>query len=459
MPLIKSISGIRGTLKGDKDSSLNPNVIKNYTSSFIQHLKNINKNKPISIAVGRDGRISGKKICEIISEVSLNMGIKIIDLGYSTTPSVEVFIEQEKLDGGIMISASHNGIEWNALKLFNSRGEFVSKDDFDNINSILEKKSFGYEGIMPVGKVATNSNSIEQHIELILSHNLVKINKIKSSKLKVVVDGINSTGGIAVPRLLEILNVEVIKLNCEPNGNFVHDPEPLERNLVELSKSVIKNNADLGIAVDPDVDRLAFIDETGKYFGEEYTLVACADYVLNYNSGPTVSNLSSTKALKELTKMKGCNYFYSSVGEVNVVEMMKSKNAVIGGEGNGGIIFPSIHYGRDALIGIALFLSHIVEKNCSVSNLRKQYPSYYMAKKKIDINNASFEEIFKKLKKEFSDCEIIEIDGLKINFKNSSWVHLRKSNTEEIIRVYSEADSIIKANEIADNIINLVDNF
>ena len=274
-----------------------------------------------------------------------------------------------------------------------------------------------------------------------------------------MVDGINSTGGIAVPLLLERLNVEVIKLNCEPNGNFVHDPEPLERNLVELSKSVIKNNADLGIAVDPDVDRLAFIDETGKYFGEEYTLVACADYVLNYNSGPTVSNLSSTKALKELTKMKGCNYFYSAVGEVNVVEMMKSKNAVIGGEGNGGIIFPSIHYGRDALIGIALFLSHLVEKNCSVSNLRKQYPSYYMAKKKIDINNVSFEEILKKLKKEFSDCEIIEIDGLKINFKNSSWVHLRKSNTEEIIRVYSEADSIIKANEIADNIINLVDNF
>ena len=459
MPLIKSISGIRGTLKGDKDSSLNPIVIKNFTSSFIHHLKTINKNKFITIAVGRDGRVSGKKISKIICEVSINMGIKIIDLGYSTTPSVEVFIEKERLDGGIMISASHNGIEWNALKLFNSRGEFVSKDDFDNINSILEKKSFNYDCKNPVGKVTTNSNSIEQHIELILSHNLVKINKIKSSKLKVVVDGINSTGGIAVPRLLEILNVEVIKLNCEPNGNFVHDPEPLERNLVELSKSVIKNNADLGIAVDPDVDRLAFIDETGKYFGEEYTLVACADYVLNNNSGPTVSNLSSTKALKELTKMKGCNYFYSAVGEVNVVEMMKSKNAVIGGEGNGGIIFPSIHYGRDALIGIALFLSHLVEKNCSVSNLRKQYPSYYMAKKKIDINNVSFEEILKKLKKEFSDCEIIEIDGLKINFKNSSWVHLRKSNTEEIIRVYSEADSIIKANEIADNIINLVDNF
>ena len=244
-------------------------------------------------------------------------------------------------------------------------------------------------------KLLTNSNSIEQHIELILSHKLVKINKIKSSNFRIVVDGINSTGGIAVPRLLEILNVEVIKLNCEPNGNFVHDPEPLEKNLVELSKSVVKNNADLGIAVDPDVDRLAFIDETGKYFGEEYTLVACADYVLNYNSGPTVSNLSSTKALKELTKTKGCNYFYSAVGEVNVVEMMKSKNAVIGGEGNGGIIFPSIHYGRDALIGIALFLSHLVEKNCSVSNLRKQYPSYYMAKKKIDINNVSFEEIFK----------------------------------------------------------------
>ena len=459
MPLIKSISGIRGTLKGDNDSSLTPIVIKNYTSSFIHHLKTKNKDKLISIAVGRDGRISGKKISKIICEVSINMGIKIIDLGYSTTPSVEVFVKQEKLDGGIMISASHNGIEWNALKLFNSNGEFISKDDFHHINSILEKKSFNYEAINPVGKVATNSNSIEQHIELILSHNLVKINKIKSSKLKVVVDGINSTGGIAVPRLLDILNVEVIKLNCEPNGNFVHDPEPLERNLVELSKSVIKNNADLGIAVDPDVDRLAFIDEKGKYFGEEYTLVACADYVLNYNSGPTVSNLSSTKALKELTKMKGCNYFYSAVGEVNVVEMMKSKNAVIGGEGNGGIIFPSIHYGRDALIGIALFLSHLAEKNCSVSNLRNQYPSYHMAKKKIDINNVSFEEILKKLKKAFSDCKIIEIDGLKINFKNSSWVHLRKSNTEEIIRVYSEADSIIKANEIADNIINLVDNF
>ena len=458
MPLIKSISGIRGTLKGDKDSSLNTDVIKNFTSSFILHLKNINKNKIISIAVGRDGRVSGKKISEIICKVSLKMGIKIFDLGYSTTPSVEVFIEKEKLDGGIMISASHNGIEWNALKLFNSKGEFISKDDFDNISSILEKKSFKNEDTNPVGIVITNSNSIEQHIELILSHSLVNINKIKKSKLKAVVDGINSTGGIAVPRLLEILNVEVVKLNCKPNGNFIHDPEPLERNLVELSKSVIKNNADLGIAVDPDVDRLAFIDERGQYFGEEYTLVACADYVLSNISGPTVSNLSSTKALKELTEMKGCDYFYSAVGEVNVVEMMKKKNAVIGGEGNGGIIFPSIHYGRDALIGIVLFLSHLVEKNCSVSNLRKQYPKYYMAKKKMNISEVSFEEIFKKLKMKFSDCKIIEIDGLKINFKDTSWVHLRKSNTEEIIRVYSEADSITKANKIADKIINLVDN-
>ena len=459
MPLIKSISGIRGTIRGKKDSSLSPDVIKNFTSSFIQHLKEINKKKLISIAVGRDGRVSGKKISKIICEISLNMGIKIIDLGYSTTPSVEVFVEQEKLDGGIMISASHNGIEWNALKLFNSRGEFISKSDFDNINSILEKKSFNYEDSNPVGKVITNSNSIEQHIELILSHNLVNTDKIKNSKLKVVVDGINSTGGIAVPRLLEILNIDVIKLNCKPDGNFIHDPEPLEKNLIELSKSVVENSADLGIAVDPDVDRLAFIDERGAYFGEEYTLVACADYVLNKYSGPTVSNLSSTKALKELTEIKGCNYYYSAVGEVNVVEMMKSKNAVIGGEGNGGVIFPPIHYGRDALIGIALFLSHIVEKNCSVSNLKKQYPSYYMAKKKMDIGNFSFEEIFKKIKIEFSDCEIIEIDGLKINFKDSSWVHLRKSNTEEIIRVYSEAESINKANEIANKIINLFDNF
>tara|TARA_B100000575_G_scaffold98644_1_gene78695 strand:- start:5514 stop:6893 length:1380 start_codon:yes stop_codon:yes gene_type:complete len=457
MPLIKSISGIRGTLKGDNDSSLNSDVIKDFTSSFIQHLKNINENKSISIAVGRDGRASGKKICKIICEVSLNMGIKIIDLGYSTTPSVEVFIEQKKLDGGIMISASHNGIEWNALKLFNSKGEFISKNDFDNINSIIERKSFKYEDIEPVGKVIKNSLSIQQHIELILSDKLIKTNKIKSSKLKVVVDGINSTGGIAVPLLLQKLNVEVVKLNCEPNGSFAHDPEPLERNLVELSKSVVKNKADFGIAVDPDVDRLAFIDERGKYFGEEYTLVACADYVLDNYSGATVSNLSSSKALKELTETKGCNYFYSPVGEVNVIEIMKRKNAVIGGEGNGGIIYPYIHYGRDALIGITLFLSHLVEKKCSVSNLRSQYPSYCMAKKKMDIRNFSFEQIFKKLKTEFSDCEIIDIDGLKINFKDTSWVHLRKSNTEEIIRVYSEADTMIKANQIADKIIKLVD--
>ena len=456
MPLIKSISGIRGTLKGDKDSSLNPDVIKNYTSSFIQHLKNINKNKPISIAVGRDGRISGKKICEIISEVSLNMGIKIIDLGYSTTPSVEVFIEQEKLDGGIMISASHNGVEWNALKLFNSKGEFISKDDFDNINNIIEKKSFKHRDVSTVGKIIKNSNSIERHINLILSHELINVNRIKSANFSIVVDGINSTGGIAVPDLLKRLNVDVIKLNCEPNGNFIHDPEPLEKNLVELSKLVVKYNADLGIAVDPDVDRLALIDEKGGYFGEEYSLVACADYVLNKNSGSTVSNLSSTKALKELTQTKGCNYYYSAVGEVNVVEMMKSKKAVIGGEGNGGIIFPSIHYGRDALIGIGLFLSHLVEKKCSVSNLRKQYPSYYMAKKKIDITNASFEEIFQFLKNEYSECEIIEIDGLKIIFNDSSWVHLRKSNTEEIIRIYSEAEDTLKATLIADRVISLV---
>lgn len=458
MPLIKSISGIRGTLKGDKDSSLNPDVIKTFTSSFVQHLKNINNNKPISIAIGRDGRVSGKRICEIVCEVSCNMGINIIDLGYSTTPSVEVFIDQEGLDGGIMISASHNGIEWNALKLFNSKGEFISKDDFDNINSIIDNKSFNYEDVKSAGKIITNSHSIEQHIELILSNELVNINKIKSSKLKIVVDGINSTGGIAVPYLLERLDVEVVKLNCEPDGNFIHDPEPLEKNLVGLSNSVVKNSANLGIAVDPDVDRLAFIDEKGTYFGEEYTLVACADYVLNKNSGPTVSNLSSTKALRELTEFRGCNYFYSAVGEVNVVEMMKNKNAVIGGEGNGGVILPSIHYGRDALIGIALFLSHLVEKSSSVSNLRKQYPSYYMAKKKMNITNVSFDEVFEKLKLEFLDCEIIEIDGLKIIFKDSSWVHLRKSNTEDIIRIYSESDNILKANQIADKVINLIEN-
>ena len=458
MPLIKSISGIRGTLKGDKDSSLNPDVIKTFTSSFVQHLKNINNNKPISIAIGRDGRVSGKRICEIVCEVSCNMGINIIDLGYSTTPSVEVFIGREGLDGGIMISASHNGIEWNALKLFNSKGEFISKDDFDNINSIIDNKSFNYEDVKSAGKIITNSHSIEQHIELILSNELVNINKIKSSKLKIVVDGINSTGGIAVPYLLERLDVEVVKLNCEPDGNFIHDPEPLEKNLVGLSNSVVKNSANLGIAVDPDVDRLAFIDEKGTYFGEEYTLVACADYVLNKNSGPTVSNLSSTKALRELTEFRGCNYFYSAVGEVNVVEMMKNKNAVIGGEGNGGVILPSIHYGRDALIGIALFLSHLVEKSISVSNLRKQYPSYYMAKKKMNITNVSFDEVFKKLKLEFLDCEIIEIDGLKIIFKDSSWVHLRKSNTEDIIRIYSESDNILKANQIADKVINLIEN-
>tara|TARA_X000000950_G_scaffold84949_1_gene106897 strand:+ start:28188 stop:29567 length:1380 start_codon:yes stop_codon:yes gene_type:complete len=458
MPLIKSISGIRGTLEGDKNSSLNPGVIKNFTSSFIQYLKNINDNKPISIAVGRDGRFSGKKICDIVCEVACNMGVNIIDLGYSTTPSVEVFIDLEGLNGGIMISASHNGIEWNALKLFNSKGEFISKDDFDNINSIMEKKSFSYEDAKSTGKIITNSNSIERHIELILCNNLVNINKIKSAKLKVVVDGINSTGGIAVPHLLDKLDVEVVKLNCEPDGNFIHDPEPLEKNLVELSKTVVKNNANLGIAVDPDVDRLAFIDEKGTYFGEEYTLVACADYVLNKKSGPTVSNLSSTKVLRELTEFKGCNYFYSAVGEVNVVEMMKSKNAVIGGEGNGGVILPSIHYGRDALIGIALFLSHLVEKSISVSSLRKQYPSYYMAKKKIDINDVSFEKIFNNLKIKFSDCEIIEIDGLKINFKDTSWVHLRKSNTEEIIRIYSESDNILKANQIADKVIDLIEN-
>tara|TARA_B100000965_G_scaffold371665_1_gene360808 strand:+ start:900 stop:2279 length:1380 start_codon:yes stop_codon:yes gene_type:complete len=459
MPLIKSISGIRGTLKGDKDSCLTLDVIKKFTSSFIQHLKNINNNKYISIAVGRDGRVSGKKICETICQVSCNMGIKIIDLGYSTTPSVEVFIEQENLDGGIMISASHNGIEWNALKLFNSKGEFISKEDFDSINSIIEKNSFNHEDVKSVGKVITNSHSIEQHIELILSNKLVNINKIKNAKFRIVVDGINSTGGIAVPYLLETLNVDVVKLNCEPDGNFIHDPEPLEKNLVELSRSVVKHNADLGIAVDPDVDRLAFIDEKGTYFGEEYTLIACADYVLNNNPGPTVSNLSSTKALRELTEIKGCNYFYSAVGEVNVVEMMKSKNAVIGGEGNGGVIFPSIHYGRDALIGIVLFLSHLVEKKCSVSNLRKQYPSYYMAKKKLDIKNVSFKKIFNKLKIEFADSEIIEIDGLKIIFKDSSWVHLRKSNTEDIIRIYSEADSVLKANKIANEVINLIHNF
>ena len=459
MPLIKSISGIRGTLEGESDSSLNSSVIKSYTSSFIQHLYKKNKNKPIKIAVGRDGRLSGKKISEIVCQVSSNAGAIIIDLGYSTTPSVGVFIAKERLDGGIMISASHNGIEWNALKLFNSKGEFISKNDFDNINRIINKNSNNYENVNPAGKIIINSSSINQHIDLILSNKLAKVDEIKNAKLKIAVDGINSTGGIAVPLLLDKLNVEVIKLNCEPDGNFIHDPEPLEKNLFELSELVVKSNANLGIAVDPDVDRLAFIDEKGKYFGEEYTLVACADYVTGKNPGSTVSNLSSTRALKEISEKKGCKYFYSSVGEINVVEMMKSQNAVIGGEGNGGIIFPPIHYGRDALTGIVLFLSHLIEKNCSVSNLRKEYPSYYMAKKKMDITNISFEKIFKKLKIEFSNCEIVEIDGLKINFKDSSWVHLRKSNTEEIIRIYSEAKTNLKANKIADELIKLINNY
>jgi phosphomannomutase len=386
----------------------------------------------------------------LVMNTLVGLGFDVVDIGLSTTPTVEIAVPLENASGGVIITASHNPKQWNALKLLNNKGEFLNATDGVEILELAENSDFEYNQVDKLGKITQVDNYIDIHIDQVLSLDVLDVEKIKSSKFKVVVDAVNSTGGIAVPKLLKKLGVEVIELYCEPNGHFPHNPEPLKENLTDLSKLVIENSADLGIVVDPDVDRLAFVCEDGSVFGEEYTLVACSDFVLSKTPGPTVSNLSSTRALRDITIKHDCFYESSAVGEVNVVEMMKKNNAVIGGEGNGGVIYPKSHYGRDSIVGIALFLNLLAEKNVSVLKLKQEYPSYFMSKQKLQLNdNLDFEAIKDFLIATHSSENINVIDGLKIDFEKS-WVQLRKSNTEPIIRIYSEA----KTQELADKLAN-----
>ncbi len=457
MPLIKSISGIRGTIGDKVGEDLTPQDIILYTSSFAMWIKGNSNKQTNKIVVGRDARISGEMVQGHVINTLTSLGFDVVSLNLSTTPTVEIAVPIENADGGIIITASHNPKNWNALKLLNSKGEFISSSDCQEVLKIAENFNFDSNEKHIIGEVVEKDNYIDHHIEKILKLDLIDIDSIKKKNFKIVVDAVNSTGGIAVPKLLEKLNINVIKLYCDPTGDFPHNPEPLKENLSDLSELVIKENADLGIIVDPDVDRLAFVCENGDVFGEEYTLVACSDYVLSIKPGPTVSNLSSTRALKDITQTYNCEYHSSAVGEVNVVEMMKKTGAIIGGEGNGGIILPDIHYGRDALVGIALFLSHLSRTNINCSQLRNKYPNYYMSKKKKEISsNFDYNKMINFFKNKYSSENINLSDGLKVDFSDS-WVQLRKSNTEPIIRIYSEAKNQQAADQIADKFINEIE--
>ena len=455
MTLIKSISGIRGTIGGAVGDSLTPIDIVRFTSAYAKFIFDQDGSSN-TIVIGRDARLSGIMVSNIVSGTLLGCGFNVIDIGLSTTPTVEVAVEKESAAGGIIITASHNPKQWNALKLLNNKGEFISAADGEKILDFAEKEEFNFSLIENIGSYKYDDSHNEKHIEDVLNLELVDVELIKSKKFKVVLDAVNSTGGILIPKLLEKLGVECIKLFCDPTGEFPHNPEPLPENLTEISKKVIDTNADLGIVVDPDVDRLALICEDGSMFGEEYTLVSVADYVLSKTPGNTVSNLSSTRALADVTNNHNGNYFASAVGEVNVVEQMKEKNAVIGGEGNGGIIYPALHYGRDALVGIALFLTNLAEKEISCKSLRETYPNYFISKNKIDLDlSVDISKLLSTLESKFMSDNINTIDGLKIDF-DDGWVHLRRSNTEPIIRIYSESVTLDKANKLAEDFINQI---
>ena len=458
MPLIKSISGIRGTIGDRKGEDLTKEDIVLYTKSFVLWLQSENRIKNNKIVVGRDARISGEMVESLVLNTLTKMGLNVVCLGLSTTPTVEIAVPLENADAGIIITASHNPKNWNALKLLNSKGEFINARDGEKLLEIANSNP-PININSNIGRVEFNNNYIDIHTDMIINLSSVDVGLVKGSNFKIVVDAVNSTGGLAVPMLLKKLGVDVIQLYCDPNGEFPHNPEPLKENLKELSELVIKEKADLGIIVDPDVDRLAFVSENGEVFGEEYTLVACADYFLKTNPGNTVSNLSSSRALKDVTELNGCEHFFSAVGEVNVVEMMKEKNAVIGGEGNGGIILPDLHYGRDALVGIALFLTYLSKLNISCSQLRSTYPNYFMSKQKAElIKSVDIDLVLENIKRKYSKEKINIQDGLKIDFKDS-WVQLRKSNTEPIIRVYSEAKSQNNAEELSSKFINEIKSF
>ena len=451
--LIKSISGIRGTIGGKPGDALTPTDIVKFTAAFGTLMKGDKQH--CTIVIGRDARMSGDMVNKLVIGTLQGLGINVIDLGLSTTPTVEMAVTEEKADGGIILTASHNPKQWNALKLLNSAGEFISDEIGKQVLAMGDADAFVFAEVDKLGTVTEKKDYIKKHIDHILAMELVDVEAIKAKKLKIVVDAVNSTGGIAVPMLLRALGVEeIIELYCTPDGKFPHNPEPLPENLTEISSQVKRSKADLGIVVDPDVDRLALVCEDGSMFGEEYTLVAVADYVLSHKKGNTVSNLSSTRALRDVTEKHGGTYAASAVGEVNVVKMMKETNAVIGGEGNGGIIVPDLHYGRDALAGIALFLSHYAKSNKLCSILRASYPDYYISKNKIELTpEINIDDLMEKVKEKYKKQPINNIDGVKIEF-DKEWVHLRRSNTEPIIRIYAESQSEVTANHLAEKLIS-----
>ncbi|MEZ4805465.1 MAG: phosphoglucosamine mutase [Bacteroidia bacterium] len=453
MTLIKSISGFRGTIGGFPDENLTPVDIVKFASAYGAWIINNSKNK--NVVIGRDARISGKIVSDLVSSTLLSLGLNVLDLGLSTTPTVEMAVQMEKAAGGIILTASHNPKQWNALKLLNGKGEFISASDAEQVLKLAEAQEFKYAEINALGTYVQDSSFLDKHIAEIIKLPLVDLDSIKAMNFSVVVDAVNSSGGIAVPKLLKALGVsEIHEINCEPTGHFAHNPEPLPEHLTELSSAVKNKKAHLDICVDPDVDRLALVGEDGNVFGEEYTLVAVADYVLqHYKKGNTVSNLSSTRALKDITEKAGGEYHASAVGEVNVVEMMKATNAVIGGEGNGGVIFPELHYGRDALVGIALFLSLLSKSGKTCTALRMSYPNYIISKNKVDINkDINPDEILEKIQEKYKKFPINTIDGVKIDFEEE-WIHLRKSNTEPIIRIYAESKSETTARNLTMKII------
>ena len=456
MTLISSISGIRGTVNGPNTKNLTPIDVVQYTSAYGTWIKKKNQNKGKTIVLGRDGRISGSVLLELVKSTLISMGINIIDIGLSTTPTTQIIVQKKKAEGGIILTASHNPKNWNALKLFNSKGEFLIGEEAEEIFRIVEEGKYEFMKEDDYGKIHESFNSFQIHIDEVNNLKLVNCEKIINKKFKVVVDGINSSGGVIVPELLKQLGCSVIEINCEPDGNFAHNPEPLDKNLSQLKKTVKEEKADLGIALDPDVDRLVFVCENGLLFGEENTIVACSDYVLSKTKGSTVSNMSSSMSLELISKKHGCDYHSSKVGEINVVEKMKEVNAIIGGEGNGGVIYPESHYGRDALVGIVLFLSHLSELNVKTSELLDTYPKFYMIKDKINLNeNFDFDQLKIRMKEFYKEQDIDLRDGVKIKF-DESWLHIRKSNTEPIIRIYTEAKSQLKCNEIIEDFKNLI---
>ena len=454
MTLIKSISGIRGTIGGAPNEGLTPLDIVKFTSAFGTWIKQRSGVSKPKIVIGRDARISGEMVQHLVVGTLQGLGIDVIDLDWSTTPTVEVAVPMENAQGGIILTASHNPKQWNALKLLNEKGEFISGEDGEDVLTIAEQSAFHYADVDDLGVYVKDDSYLQKHIQAVLDLPLVDVEAIKGKNYKVAIDGVNSTGGIFIPALLKALGVEnVLEIYCEPNGHFPHNPEPLPENLAEISAQIKTQKADVGFVVDPDVDRLAIVSENGEMFGEEYTLVAVADYVMKNTPGNSVSNLSSTRALRDVTEKNGGIYFASAVGEVNVVNKMKAENAVIGGEGNGGIIYPELHYGRDALVGIALFLTHLAKSGMSCSELRNSYPNYFISKNKMELTpQINVDQILEKVEEKYKLEQVNTIDGVKIDFP-TEWVHLRKSNTEPIIRIYSESNSMEAADALAQRII------